>query len=108
MQSFKKLKARLSGHPTSRPHTPMSTGSNHELDPSDDSPGGSISITPATGTQAGAPDIKDDKKQVPTTSIGEILTSLAPASTHSKKFPEVKTKDAQHDVVVLHVSGSIW
>jgi len=76
----------------------------HHAPTSDDSAGRSISITPTTGTQAGVPDIKDDKKQVPTTAIGDSPTSLAPASTRSKKFPEVKTKDAQHDIIVLHVA----
>ena len=45
-------------------------------------------------TQAGVPDIKDDKKR----------TTLAAISTPSKKFVEVKTTNAQHDLVVLHVA----
>ena len=62
--------------------------------------------TPTTlvGTQAGTPDIKDDMKPVPTITVEESPTPLAPISTPSKKFVEVKTTNAQHDLVVLHVA----
>ena len=45
-------------------------------------------------TQVRAPDIKDDKNRTPS----------AATSAPSKKFVDVKTMNAQHDLVVLHVA----
>ena len=45
-------------------------------------------------TKVRAPDIKDDKKQ----------TSSEETSAPSKKFVDVKTMNAQHNLVVLHVA----
>ncbi|KAF8810898.1 hypothetical protein BYT27DRAFT_7209044 [Phlegmacium glaucopus] len=58
----------------------------------------SKSATPTilVGTRAGVPDIKDDKNLVEV----ESPTSLTP----SKKFVEVRSTNAQYDLVVLHVA----
>ena len=67
----------------------------------------SASRTTLIGTQAGAPDINDDiddKKSVPTITVEECPTPLAPISPPTKTFLEVKTTNAQHDLVVLHVA----
>ena len=67
--------------------------------------GRSIPVTPTTlvGTQAEILDVKDDKKPVPTITVEECSTPLA-ISTTSKKFVDVKTKNAQHDLVVLYAA----
>jgi len=118
---FKKLATRVGEHLPLRSRSPRpQTGSDHKLDrqadrssaptlhapTTDDSVGRSKSVTPITllGTQAGVPDIKDDKKSVPTIAVEENSTSLAPASTPSKKFVEVETKNAQHNLIILHVA----
>ena len=74
---------------------------------SDNSAGRSMPVTQTSlvGTQAETLDVKeDDKKPVPTITVEECPTPLAPISTPSKKFVDVKTKNAQHDLVVLHVA----
>ena len=101
-------------------HSPAASGSDHQLgrqddrsststlmlhaSTSDNSAGQSIPVTSTTlvGTQAGTPDVEDDKKPVPTITVDseECPTPLPP----SKKFVNVKTKNAQHDLVVLHVA----
>ena len=72
---------------------------------SDNSADQSMPVTPTTlvGSQAGSPDVKDDKKPVPTITVDseECPTPLPPPS---KKFVDVKTNNAQHDLVVLHVA----
>jgi len=123
-QKFKKLTTRVGEHWPLRSRSPRPARNDHKLDhddqadrsstptpalhapTSDDSVGRSKSVTPITllGTQAGVPDINDDKKSVPTIAVEESSTSLIPASTPSKKFAEVKTKNAQHDLVILHVA----
>ena len=102
-------------------HSPAASGSDHQLgrqddrsststlmlhaSTSDNSAGRSIPVTPTTlvGTQSGTPDVEDDKKpvRVPTITVEECPTPLPPPS---KKFVDVKTKNAQHDLVVLHVA----
>ncbi|KAF8814454.1 hypothetical protein BYT27DRAFT_7129978 [Phlegmacium glaucopus] len=111
-QNVKKFRALVSDTVRSRSPRPSSDHTLDEVDrqadhspptlhaPTSDDPGGqSKSVTPATlvGTQAGAPDTKDDKKLVPTTAVEESLTS-------PKKFTKVKTTNAQRDLVVLHVA----
>ena len=78
---------------------------------SDNSYNRSKTVTPTTllGTHTDAPDINDDiddKKLVPTITVEECPspTPLAPISTPSKKFVQVKTANAQHDLVVLHAA----
>jgi hypothetical protein len=73
---------------------------------SDNTTSGSKSGTSTTviGNKAGIPDIKDDKKPVPTITVEECAKSLAPISPPYKRFVEVKTANAQHDLVVLHVA----
>ena len=106
--------------PSFRSHSPA--GSDHMLDrqadrlstpahtfhapTSNNSASQSKSVTPTTlvGTQAGTPDIKDDKKSDPTITVEECPTLLAPILTPSKKLVELKTTNAQHDIVVLHVA----
>ena len=82
-----------------------STHIHHALT-SDNSAGRSIPVTPTTlvGIQAGTQDVKDCKEPVPTITAEECPTPLAQISTPSKKFLDVKTKNAQHDLVVLHVA----
>ena len=79
---------------------------------SDNSAGRSIPVNPISlvGTQAGTldvkdeiQDVKDNKKSAPTITVEECPTPLAPIST-PKKFVDVKTKNAQYDLVVLHVA----
>ena len=107
--------------PSFRSHSPA--GKDHQLDgeadrsptsthilhalASDNSAGRSMPVTQTSlvGTQAETLDVKeDDKKPVPTITVEECPTPLAPISTPSKKFVDVKTKNAQHDLVVLHVA----
>ena len=93
--------------------SPTSTHILHAL-ASDNSAGRSMPVTQTSlvGTQAETLDVKDeildvkedDKKPVPTITVEECPTPLAPLSTPSKKFVDVKTKNAQHDLVVLHVA----
>ena len=103
--------------PSFRSHSPA--GSDHQPDRQDDRSststhmlhastsdnfaGRSIPVTPtaSVGTQAITPDVEDD---IPTITAEECPTPLPPISTPSKKFVEVKTKNAQHDLVVLHVA----
>ena len=72
---------------------------------SDNSAGRSTPVTPttlvATESQAETPDVEDD---IHTITVEECPTPLPPISTPSKKFVDVKTKNAQHDLVVLHVA----
>ena len=83
-KKFKKLKARISGsnhqldHEANHSPIPMPT---HRAPTSDDSADRSRSVTSTTlvGTQAGLPE-------------------------KPRKFVEVKTTNAQHDLVVLHVA----
>ncbi|KAF8810517.1 hypothetical protein BYT27DRAFT_7134863 [Phlegmacium glaucopus] len=105
--------------PTFRPRSPKPTSVDHQLDrqadrsstptptlhapTSDDFVGQSKSATPTilVGTRAGVPDIKDDKNLVPTIAVEvESPTSATP----SKKFVEVRSTNAQYDLVVLHVA----
>ena len=107
--------------PSFRSHSPA--GKDHQLDgqadrsststhilhalASDNSAGRSMPVTQTSlvGTQAETLDVKeDDKKPVPTITVEECPTPLAPISIPSKKFVDVKTKNAQHDLVVLHVA----
>ena len=108
---FKKFK------PSSRSHSPA--GSDHHssststpiphASTSDNSavpiPVTSTGPTTLVGTQAETLDVKDDKKPVPTIAVEECPTPLATISTPSKKrFVDVKTKNAQHDLVLLHIA----
>ena len=97
---LKELTTRLTGHLISRPPTPQP---NHKFDHDEagcsPTPTPSVTLTTLVGTQAA---IKDHKKPVPTTVVEERPISLPPTSTPSKKF--VKTNNAQHDIVVLHVA----
>ena len=108
--------------PSFRSHSPA--GSDYQLDrqadrsstpthtlhasTSDNSASQSKSVTPTTliVTQTGTPDIKDDKKPAlrNTIVVEECPTALAPISAPSKKFMDVKTTNAQYDLVVLHVA----
>ncbi|KDR71084.1 hypothetical protein GALMADRAFT_127299 [Galerina marginata CBS 339.88] len=90
----------------SKPFRPRSPRPPLRVPTSDDSAGRSKSVTPTNfvGTQAGVPDTEDVKKPVLATTIVESPTFLPPVLTAPKKFAEVKTKNAQHDLVVLHVA----
>ena len=105
-KSFRSRSPASSDHQFDRQADRSSTSAHTPLAPtSDGSASRSKSATASlVGTKAEAPDIENDNKSVPTITVEEIPTPLAPISTPSKKFVQVKTANSQHDLVVLHVA----